>query len=173
MQPEPTVLAYLAGVIDSDGYITVGRSTHKGRLYHCAKVGIAGTRRQPHDLAAGIWGGTVSRHEPKNPQHRVQYQWSRSGTIVTVIIEAIRPYLRVKAEQAFLALELEEHLIFGRSDDPYPWMPPDYDPIPYREDARREAIDLNQSRSRCRTFPGRDLDGSAGNEFPAELAVSA
>jgi hypothetical protein len=104
---EATTLAYLAGVIDSDGYISTQRSRHSGRLYSGAKVGIAGTRRQPHDLAASLFGGTVNRYIPKNPRHRPQFQWSRHGEGAVVVIEAVLPYLLVKRRQAEIALELQ------------------------------------------------------------------
>ena len=55
MQPEPTTLAYLAG------------SRHKGRVYVGAAIGIAGTRREPHDLAAALFGGTVRSYAPREP----------------------------------------------------------------------------------------------------------
>ncbi|MFD3484953.1 hypothetical protein [Streptomyces sp. NPDC058665] len=140
-------LAYLAGVIDSDGYITVHRSVRNGKAYHAARIGIAGTRRQPHDLAASLWGGKVSRYEPKDPRHRVQYQWSRTGDKAAVAITKIQPYLRVKQEQAHIALEVQEHVIFGRGPNPYPWMPADYDPEPLFINLRDQVVRvLNQDR---------------------------
>lgn len=144
-------LAYLAGVIDSDGYITIHRSQHGGRLYHAARVGIAGTRPQPHELASSIWGGRVSLHTPRNPRHRPQYQWSRTGRPAIPIIEAVLPHLRVKVDQAYLALALEEHIEFGRcSEDPYPWFGPEYDPVAHHEMLRDEMVTvLNQ----CRWLP--------------------
>lgn len=66
-------LAYLAGMIDADGFITIQRTTkaNTGKcehpsVYHALKVGIGGTERQPHDLASSIFGGAVSRYTPKN-----------------------------------------------------------------------------------------------------------
>lgn len=148
-QPDPLVIAYLAGIIDADGYISIQRSVRRGIVYHGPQVGIAGTRREPHDLAATLWGGKVSCYAPKNPHHRPQFQWSRLGEAAVTVIEAIRPYLRVKHKQADLALELYEHLLFGKSDDPFQWFGPDYG----ARSARDEMIGLNQSRNRLRSFP--------------------
>jgi hypothetical protein len=117
MNRDPLVLAYLAGVIDSDGYISTQRTHHSERIYTACKVGIAGTRRQPHDLAALLFGGNVSRYEPKNPRHRAQYQWSRCGLSAYDVILAIRPYLRIKREHADLALELQDVV----AELPYFW----------------------------------------------------
>lgn len=49
------------------GFITINRSTRKGRTYFGAVIGVSGTRRQPHDLAASLWGGTVWLYTPKDP----------------------------------------------------------------------------------------------------------
>lgn len=170
MNNDELTLAYLAGVIDSDGYITIHRSRHKGRLYHAARVGIAGTRNAPHDLAASIWGGKVSLYMPKNPRHRAQFQWSRSGDVAHTIISALLPYLRVKKEQAYAALELQEHVWFGRGDDPFPWMLPGYDPEPHREAMRAEVVELlNQDRRAA----SRVLDGRTWDQYPEPKSVAA
>jgi hypothetical protein len=144
-----TTLAYLAGVIDSDGYISIQRVVRKGKRYHCAIVGIAGTRREPHDLAASIWGGKIIPYTPKNPRHRTQFQWQRSGRSAVPVINAVLPYLLVKVQQALLALECEANLEEERAggDDPFPWCGPDYDPRDHRDEMREEIIThLNQGR---------------------------
>lgn len=156
MRPDPLTLAYLAGVIDSDGHVTIHRSTRAGRRYYAARVGIAGTRRAPHDLAASLFGGRVSVHVPRSPAHRPQFQWSRTGRPAVAVIEALLPFLRVKRDQALLALQLAEHVEFGRGEDPYPWFGPDFDP-----GQRSEALleELRESRT--------------WDEFPARQAVPA
>lgn len=143
MQHDQLVLAYLAGVIDSDGYVTIQRSTHGGSLYFGAKVGIAGTRREPHDLASSYWGGKVSRHMPRNSAHKDQYQWSRCGKAAAAILIELLPYLRIKHENACLALRLNEHTEHGRCDDPYPWMGPSYCPAADSNEMFLEAKSLN------------------------------
>jgi hypothetical protein len=161
MSHDPLVLAYLAGIIDADGYVTVQRSRHRSGLYYGAKIGIAGTRREPHDLAASLWGGAVSCYRPKNGIHLPQFQWSRSGRVAGAIILDLLPYLRVKQEQARVALELDEHVDDGRAADPYPWFGPHYDPKVRCEDLFLEAKALNLRKPR-----GRLLDGVEHNGMP-------
>lgn len=151
MHPDP--IPYLAGMIDADGYVTVHRSVRANRVYVAPQVGIAGTVPAPHHLAASLWGGNVNRYVPKNPTHRPQYQWTRQGGSAALVIEAIRPYLLIKRQQADLALELWEHMLHGRCDDPYPWMPPGYDPTVVHEALCAEVRALNQPRSRGREYP--------------------
>lgn len=110
-----TDLAYLAGVLDSDGFISIQRTTkncHRGAFrwtatYFQARVGIAGTRREPHDFAAARFGGSIHAHTPKNPADRVQFQWVASGRMAAAVILAVRPFLLIKGEQADLTLELQ------------------------------------------------------------------
>ncbi len=165
--PEPTVLSYMAGMIDGDGYISITRSVRQGKEYYAAQVGVAGTRREPHDLASSIWGGRVSCYLPKNPKHRPQFQWSRVGGAAYAVIEAIYPFLRVKKAHAELAMELHQFCQFARWPDPFPWFGPDYDPIPRMRTMRDEMIEMNQSRNRVgKKAAGRLLDGREWSEFP-------
>ena len=162
-----TILAYLAGVIDSDGFITIHRSTRKGRHYFGAVIGISGTRREPHDLAVEVWGGRVSSYTPANPRHRIQHQWTRTGFGAMPAIYDVLPYLRVKQQQAVLALECQELLLSrGTTDDPYPWALPDFDPLPRLEELRRQMVlELNQGRH---IAPDRDFREEEGRSVPTE-----
>lgn len=168
MQPSPTTLAYLAGMIDADGYITINRSVRKGRVYHAPQVGISGTRRQPHDLAASIWGGNVGCFTPRNPRHRPVFQWTRQGRTAVEAITAIRPYLLIKGAHADLALDLWADIEDGHDDDPFPWAPANYDPTPARDALRADLVDLNQWRR-----AGRTLDGIIHDGFPNQHTAQA
>lgn len=143
-----TTLAYLAGMIDGDGFITITRSVRKGREYFGAQVGISGTRAEPHYLAASIWGGKIHRYEPSNPLHRAQFQWQRMGKKAVEVINAIYPYLLVKKEHAELAVALHDHVRNAREADPFPWFGPDFDPLIGMRAMRERMIELNQSRNR-------------------------
>lgn len=162
-----TTLAYLAGMIDGDGFITITRSVRNGKEYFGPQVGIAGTRREPHDLASSLWGGKVSPHTPKNAAHRIQFQWQRMGKAAIPILHALLPYLLIKKEHALLALEAAEHLAAAKSDDPFPWFSPDYDPLEAMRRMRNEMIDMNQSRNRVvKKAAGRLLDGVQHDGYP-------
>lgn len=134
MTATDTDLAYLAGIIDADGYVTMGRSVRKGVIYYGAQVGITGSRREPHDLAASIFGGNVAAHSPTGGRshHLTQFHWQRSGRKAAPIIEQLVPHLRVKHNRAQLVLDMQLELDMARDardlDDPYPWFGPDFDP---------------------------------------------
>lgn len=129
-----TDMAYLAGIVDADGYVTATRSVRRGVPYYGAQIGITGSRREPHDLAAGIFGGRVSAHSPGGGRshHLTQFHWQRGGRAAVPAIEELLPYLRVKRIRAEQVLELqaavdERRLALAEGDDPYPWWGPDYD----------------------------------------------
>lgn len=128
-------LAYLAGIIDADGYVTATRSVRQGRVYYGAQIGITGSRREPHDLAARIFGGNISAHQPgaEKSHHLTQFHWQRSGSKATGIIQAVLPYLRIKRVRAQLVIELQDALderreLLKADIDPFPWALPDFDP---------------------------------------------
>jgi hypothetical protein len=131
--------AYLAGIIDADGYVS---ASDDGYAY----VGISGTRRAPHDLAASLFGGSVSTYQYKS--NRPIFLWRRTGRKAVPVLEAVLPYLRVKLDQALLALELEQSRQDHRDggNDPHPWMPADFDPRPGWLLSASEIRDLNEWR---------------------------
>lgn len=166
MQPEPTTLAYLAGIIDADGYVTATRSIRKGSTYYGAQIGITGSRREPHDLAAATFGGRVSAHSPgkERSHHLTQYHWQLGGSQVVPIVSALLPYLRVKRGRAQLVLDLQQQLDVRRTavrqgEDPYPWAPAGYDPTPSLD----ALVDDIRSSSRGRTW----------DQYPTTVPVPA
>ena len=104
MKPSKTDLAYLAGIIDGEGCITV----------HSTNLGIGG----PYLLIGGtdkrlvIWlknnfGGNYSEvnfTNIKHKHHKTPYLWHSSLCNTTKILELTLPYLIIKSAQAKLAI---------------------------------------------------------------------
>lgn len=110
-----TTYAYLAGIIDADGHITVSKANRRlasGTVatYFTPRVGITGTRNAPHELAKTTFGGSLSRQVPKDPAHRLVWFWAIEGGQAAAALRLLLPYLRVKVEQAKVAIELAEVL---------------------------------------------------------------
>ena len=103
---EATTLAYLAGVIDSDGFISAHRKKRGDLTYTAPLIGISGTSPEPYELAYSVWGGSLFTYAPKNPQHRLQFQWQAVGVRAANAIRDIEPYLRSKSRQASIAIEM-------------------------------------------------------------------
>lgn len=154
-----TTYAYLAGVIDSDGYITIHRSSRNRKSgaaswsvdYYSPRIGISGTRRAPHDLASATFGGRVSGYAPKNPAHRLTYHWSAWGQQAAAALRQIRPYLLVKGEQADLVVELAELIALQFAEVKATTKPPykiPSDMLAERTRLWRDVAALNEPRNR-------------------------
>lgn len=108
-----TTLAYLAGVIDSDGYITIKRSTYHSRVQgknwnpsYQEVVGIKQVAPEAIDLLHGLFGGYRGTQRPSAKHGKPLHTWQVTNLQAAKLILALRPYLRIKARQADVALEL-------------------------------------------------------------------
>lgn len=109
-----TLLAYCAGVIDSDGWITILRSTYEMRHAHCrgvspvyfGHVGVNQVTPEAVDILHGLFGGrrTMMRRKGCRPLH----SWTVTYVRAAVVVQAVLPYLRIKRVQAENVLLLQE-----------------------------------------------------------------
>lgn len=115
-----TDLAYLAGVIDSDGCIMVQRAPWNGRnrasVSYSAIVTIAQVETEACELARTVLGGFVLWPRPKNVRARPMIRWTVKSQKAGKALRAVRPYLRIKASQADNAIHLCDLITQSRSD---------------------------------------------------------
>ena len=106
-------LAYLAGVLDSDGFITIRK--HNGNrdfptsMTFSEAVGVGQTSPDAVALFWERWGGSFKLREHKHPDGadwRPMYCWVAANKKAERCIRDIRPWLLVKARQADLVLAL-------------------------------------------------------------------
>lgn len=106
-------LAYLAGVIDSDGsiFVLVARPGPAPRLPHRSKVPsfqpvvqIKQVQSEAVELAAEVFGGCIFSDAPSSANGRWLNNWSAACRRAAACLEAVRPYLRIKPAQADNAL---------------------------------------------------------------------
>ena len=109
------ILAYLAGVIDSDGCITIVR--HRGRktqsFGYSLRIIVEQTNRLAIDIFSKMFGGSVGIMD--NPKHlskngKPKFTWYRSSNKAAECIRALLPYLRIKHPQAEIALEYRDYM---------------------------------------------------------------
>lgn len=95
------LLAYFAGVIDSDGSISIIRvGSSKGRVTDWAiTITVSQVTTDALDLFKAAFGGSLTCGK-KYPLWRWQASYQRAVNVIA----AIRPYLRIKYRQADLAL---------------------------------------------------------------------
>ena len=103
--------AYLAGAVDADGFLSIQRTKRRIRsgttsTYYIAKVGFAGTISQEvHLILKERFGGNIYESTPKNPRHKPVSYYQASGPQAYKAAVALRPYLRMKRQQAVLICE--------------------------------------------------------------------
>lgn len=104
-------LAYLAGVMDSDGWITIKRTEardYPGSFTHSENIGCGQTSDAAVSQFQQCFGGTTRLRSRKGHETTWQpiYYWTVGNKGAAECIAALRPYLRVKARQADLLLAI-------------------------------------------------------------------
>lgn len=112
--------AYLAGVLDSDGSISIncrrGVQRDGYSAVYSEAVAISQTKTEALYLAQSLFGGTVrlvkrgiGSNKPNSMQpRRPMYTWYVADRIAVATLRAVLPYLRVKRKQADIVLKLRE-----------------------------------------------------------------
>ena len=95
------VLAYAAGLIDGEGYMT--RHMMNGGKYSGWKVGLANTHRGVIEWLIRQFGGSIHTYQPPLARRKLQYKWYCGGRLnCWAFLNAVRPYLIIKTVRADL-----------------------------------------------------------------------
>lgn len=110
--PTDVELAYIAGIVDGEGYIGVYKTVYpSGRVLHLLTVGIKMCDPEAIGLIVDSFGGCNSGYENEKAfVYRVVFTSKKAYEF----LKAIRPFLRVKAEQADWAIEFYEECRVGK-----------------------------------------------------------
>lgn len=107
------IIAYCAGVIDSDGYIGVSHSDYRVRVIqdavtptYSARVVVKQVTPQAVDLLHQTWGGYRTVTDPSAKRGKPLHSWSVHSASAGRVLEAVLPHLRIKRAQAKNALEV-------------------------------------------------------------------
>lgn len=108
-----TTYAYLAGAIDADGFISIGRKTSYRRkqdglfsTYYVVKIGLSETSQIIPDLLQATFPAWQGSYQPKNPRHKRWYIWQAHNQKAREPLTKLLPFLRLKRQQAASALAL-------------------------------------------------------------------
>jgi len=110
-------IAYLAGVMDSDGYFCIQKGTSQtASPSYSPNIGITQCCPQATNLAMEVFGGKVrlidrSAYYDK-PTLKPMYLWTCPGALQAVTLRLLIPYLRIKRGQAEILLKLRENIDF-------------------------------------------------------------
>lgn len=108
-------LAYLAGVIDSDGYFSIRKSTYHVRVrgdavnaVYSERIGLKQVTTVVPLLLKETFGGYYRQEGPGTKNSRPMYCWQTTDLNAARAAAVLLPYLRIKRRQAKLLLELRE-----------------------------------------------------------------
>lgn len=108
-------LAYIAGIIDGEGSISIERRTTRRKYpVYSVTVTIVNTNvRLISWLHDRIGGCLISKSVDPNRNHKAQFQIQLRHLAAEALLNSVREYLIVKGEQADVALALRK-LFVGR-----------------------------------------------------------
>lgn len=106
-------LAYLAGAMDSDGFFSIKKSTYHLRVRKDAvnatyseRVGLKQVTPHVPTLLRDTFGGSFQDQKPGSKNGRPLFSYNATDRVAANICAALRPYLRIKAAQCDLILEM-------------------------------------------------------------------
>lgn len=115
MSVRPDILAYCAGVIDSDGTIGIKRSTYAMRVRGDAhqpvfseRICVKQVEPQAIDLLHSIFGGRRGVDDPSAKRGRSLHVWQVTDLKAVKCLKTLLPYLRIKRAQAENCLKLRD-----------------------------------------------------------------
>lgn len=95
----------LANFLDTEGFIGITCVKKEGRFI--PMVFLSNTNKGWLEDVRGKWGGVVSLKRSANPKWKTAWQWHIHGDNLLQVLDAIRPYLKIKAESCDLCRELQ------------------------------------------------------------------
>lgn len=98
-QPSETDKAYIAGFVDGEGTVVIGRRFD-------VQVTIGQVDPRPLERIASFYGGHLSFVHRDNPNWKPYHRITVSGTAAVQMLRDIQPFLVLKGDQAELALRL-------------------------------------------------------------------
>lgn len=107
------ILAYLAGVMDSDGSIGIRKDTYQMRVRrdqsvpsYYPRICVGQITPQAIALFKQTFGGIVCvSHRRKQNRHPL-LRWEMRHKRATAVVQALLPFMRIKRKQAMLVIRL-------------------------------------------------------------------
>lgn len=108
-------LAWAAGFVDGDGFITIQNrtSTVNGKIYkgHYLRIGVCQASELPLKELQSLFGGTIrvknSGPNREGYNRKTQWLWNLSTKQAADVLTQLLPYFLHKKEVALLALEFQ------------------------------------------------------------------
>jgi len=99
-----TTYAYLAGIIDIHGFISINRRKSDGG--YATRIGLSDISPIIPNLAFAIFAGRVYQSPPRQPTYHAFYMWEATHQQAREPLARLKPYLRLKQRHAEIALQM-------------------------------------------------------------------
>ena len=96
-------LAYMAGIVDGEGCISVRK---RGKWGNHPQVDVVNTNIEVLELMKCMFGGCILNHHIKSKTRKKCYVWRQSYLPASETLEQLLPYLIIKKRHALLAIQL-------------------------------------------------------------------
>jgi hypothetical protein len=111
---EPTDAAYLAGIIDGEGWVSIGQQQDRrqySRNYYYLMVGVTNTDEALVRWVREVTGrGTVSVRNVKGSLGtKPQWIWVARGWAAGDVLRVVQRYMRIKQRKAMLGIQFQEY----------------------------------------------------------------
>lgn len=116
----PEEVAYLAGLIDSDGYIGIVKAKPNKAAgcinsAYTSTVNITNTSSKMMEWLVEKFGGKVyERKMPANSNWKQCYNWINTNQKARLLLEMVKDHLVVKKEQAHICLDLMNNWVTNK-----------------------------------------------------------
>jgi hypothetical protein len=97
--PMSEQFAYLAGIVDGEGCLSIRRVVRGKTIYHVAMLEVGMCERPVIELFSSVFGGSVWYECPRGMNKNI-HKWRVTGTNVLPVLQAIYPWLIAKNTQA-------------------------------------------------------------------------
>jgi hypothetical protein len=97
--------AYLAGLVDGDGSISLTEFESPKQVHFFFSVKVTSTQKAQINWLVQQFGGDWEKYTDKREANKPTYSWKVKGTHAKRILEGITPYLDQKKEAGLKALE--------------------------------------------------------------------
>jgi len=118
LNPTTRELCYLAGVLDSDGCISIskmnpGKQRTKNPRY-VLTVNVVNTSMDLMHWLVEKFGGRFKPRPIRGINHKIQYDWWFNNGKAAQLLKLVEPYLIVKKEQAHLGINLIYNWVYPK-----------------------------------------------------------
>jgi len=112
--------AYIAGFIDGEGCLNIHSWKKNNRTLRHLRVMVVNTDPTVLEFIKGIYGGSLSSSD-YIPKNKIRWILTITSRKALVLLEDIRPYLRIKQKQADVCIFFQKERTYTKKKTDRVW----------------------------------------------------